>query len=380
MKSLLLKTSFFIAFLGLIYVLLSFSVAITEKITNSNWREIYSKPINEWPKPTIDKGAVWQEFESLAVDTSYYDTMADPKVILGQMLFFDPKLSGSNQVSCSSCHDPELAWGDAREVSLGNDHLQGKRNTPSLYNIGARKSFFWDGRASTLEEQAQGPITAHHEMNMESKNLAKKLKKIKAYPALFQNAYANSDITYEKILQSLAVFQKTILSKRSRFDAFIDGDYKQLTDQEIYGLHLFRTKARCMNCHSGKYLTDESFHNIGLTYYKREYEDLGLYNITKKAEDVGRFRTPSLRDVIFTGPWMHNGLFDNMTGIVNMYNSGMHMIDPDEAEKAADPLFPKTDVLMQRLNLDDEEIEALVSFIKTLSGRQYKMERPQIPR
>ncbi|WP_166920989.1 cytochrome-c peroxidase [Flavobacterium poyangense] len=361
-------------------MLLSFSIGISEKITSPNWRELYSKPTKEWPKPNVDKGINWQEFESLNMDTLYYDTMDKPNVILGQMLFFDPKLSGSNQISCSSCHDPELAWGDAREVSLGNDHLQGKRNTPSLYNISARKSFFWDGRAATLEEQAQGPITAHHEMNMESKNLAKKLKKVKGYDVLFQNAYGSTAITYEKILQSLADFQKTIQSKRSRFDAFIDGDYSQLSDQEIEGLHLFRTKARCMNCHSGKYFTDESFHNIGLTYYKREYEDLGLFNITKKAEDVGKFRTPSLRDVMHTGPWMHNGLFDNITGVVNMYNSGMHMIDPSESEKAADPFFPKTDVLMQPLNLTDDEIVSLVSFIKTLSGRQYKMERPKILR
>lgn len=380
MKSILLKTFFFVFSISIVYSLLSFGASMSEKITNENWRELYSKPNKHWPKPTIDKDVVWQELESLDIDTSYYERMEDPKVILGQMLFFDPKLSGSNQVSCSSCHDPELAWGDGREVSLGNDHLQGKRNTPSLYNINARKSFFWDGRASTLEEQAQGPITAHHEMNMNSKSLAKKIKKVKGYAGLFQNAYGNADITYEKILQSLATFQKTILSKRSRFDAFVDGDYTQLSDQEIHGLHLFRTKARCINCHSGKYLTDESFHNIGLTYYKREFEDLGLYNITKKAEDVGKFRTPSLRDVMYTGPWMHNGFFDNMTGIINIYNSGMHMIDPDEAEKAADPLFPKTDILLQPLNLDDTEIEALVAFIKTLSGRQYKMERPQIPR
>lgn len=380
MKSILFKTLFLILSIGVVHSLLSFSATLSEKITNSNWRELYSKPVNQWPQPTIDKGVVWEEFESLAVDTSYYERLDDPKALLGQMLFFDPKLSGSNQVSCSSCHDPELAWGDGREVSLGNDHLQGKRNTPSLYNIHARKTFFWDGRAATLEEQAQGPITAHHEMNMDAKSLAKKIKKVKGYAVLFQNAYGSTDVSYEKILQSLATFQKTILSKRSRFDAFIDGDYSKLSDEELHGLHLFRTKARCMNCHSGKYFTDESFHNIGLTYYKREYEDLGLYHVTKKAEDVGKFRTPSLRDVMYTGPWMHNGFFDNMTGIVNIYNSGMHMIDPTESEKAADPLFPQTDVLLQPLNLDDDEIVALVAFIKTLSGRQYKMERPQIPR
>ena len=117
MKSILLKTFFFVFSISIVYSLLSFGASISEKITNENWRELYSKPTKQWPKPTIDKDVVWQELESLDIDTSYYERMEDPKVILGQMLFFDPKLSGSNQVSCSSCHDPELAWGDGREVS-----------------------------------------------------------------------------------------------------------------------------------------------------------------------------------------------------------------------------------------------------------------------
>ncbi|SUP53655.1 Cytochrome c551 peroxidase precursor [Weeksella virosa] len=154
---------------------------------------------------------------------------------------------------------------------------------------------------------------------------------------------------------ALAEFQKTIKSQTSRFDKFIDGNYTALTDEEIYGMHIFRTKARCMNYHFGKNLTDESFHNIGLTYYKREYEDLGLYAITKNPDDTGKFKTPSLRDLMITRPWMHNGLFDTLEGIVNIYNSGMQMNSPTPEQKIADPMHSVTDSLLKPLNLSKVE-------------------------
>src|SRR5690606_31013123 len=144
--------------------------------------------------------------------------------------------------------------------------------------------------------------------------------------------------------------------------------------------HLFRTKARCMNCHFGPYFTDEQFHNIGLTYYKRKYEDLGRYGVTNDPEDVGRFRTPSLRDVMHNDPWMHNGLFSNIMGIVNIYNSGMHMIDPSPEEKAADPLHPFTDPILRPLELTDDEKEAVVAFLGAITATQYRMQRPELPR
>jgi len=341
--------------------------------------QAYKKDISKWPKPQLRNGAVWSELDYLTTDTLYFEILEQPEVHLGRLLFFDPKLSKSNQISCSSCHDPELGWTDRREVSLGNDHLQGKRNTPSLFNIGSRSSYFWDGRSKTLEEQAAGPLNAHHEMNMDVALLPKKIAKYKTYQEAFKAAYGNDKITYDKIVGALAAFQKTIKSLPSRFDAFASGNYKALSDQEIYGLHIFRTKAGCMNCHSGKYFTDEQFHNIGLTYYKREYEDLGLYEITKKAEDVGKFKTPSLRDLLYTRPWMHNGLFEDLTGIVNLYNSGMHGIDPTAEEKLEDPLYPVTDQLLQPLHLTDLEIQALVAFMESLSGSYYKMPRPKIP-
>lgn len=340
----------------------------------------YKQPIQNWPKATVDSGVVWHEFEALEVDTAYYDTQDLPEVQLGKALFFDPKLSQSNQVSCSSCHDPELGWTDHRAVSLGNDHLLGTRNTPSLYNIAERTSFFWDGRAKRLEEQVQGPLIAHHEMNMDIKALPAKIQQIKAYKPLFKNAFGDKKVTYDRIVGAIATFQRTIKSQPSRFDRFLKGEYEYMTDQEIYGMHLFRTKARCINCHNGKYFTDESFHNIGLTYYKREYEDLGRYLHTKDPKDVGKFKTSSLRDLLATKPWMHNGLMDDLEGIVNLYNSGMHMIDPTPEEKAKDPLFPVTDPLMQPLQLNEKEIKALVAFLESLSGSYYKMERPELPR
>lgn len=339
----------------------------------------YKKNISLWPKPTIDEGVEWKEFASIERDTAYFTTQDKPDVILGKMLFFDPKLSGSNQVSCSSCHDPEMGWTDRRKVSLGNNHLEGTRNTQSLYNIAERTSFFWDGRATTLEDQASGPLSAFHEMDMDLSKLSEKLSQYKGYKKLFKDAFGDDKVTNKRINTALAAFQKSIKSQPSRFDKFIDGDYNKLTDQEIYGMHLFRTKARCMNCHNGKYLTDESFHNIGLTYYKRKFQDLGRYEITKKPEDVGKFKTPSLRDLINTSPWMHNGFFDDLDGLINVYNSGMHMIDPTPEEKAQDPLYPYTDPLLKPLSLTKDEKAALKSFLESMNGSRYKMDRPKFP-
>lgn len=345
-------------------------------------RSLYSRPVSEWPKPHIDSGVVWEEFSSLPkTDTSYFSRMAQPKVELGRMLFFDPVLSGSSQISCSSCHNPQTSWADHSAVPIGHDHLEGSRNTPSLLNVYARKSMFWDGRMPTLEDQAISPIIAHHEMNMNAGDLPDKLAKYQGYRELFKKAFDTEEITLERVSSALAEFQRTITSRRSRFDEFLDGDYSKLNDQEIRGLHLFRTKARCMNCHNGRFLTDESFHNIGLTYYKRKYEDLGRYTVTRDPEDVGRFRTPSLRDVMNTDPWMHNGLFGSMIGIINMYNSGMHMIDPTPEQKAADPLYPVTDPLLKPLGLDKDEKEAIVAFLEAVTATQYKMRRPdKLPR
>lgn len=376
-----MKRSFTSLMVGVMIVCLySFDQAWTTDPAYEQIIDGYKKPISQWPKPTIDQGVAWEEMTSIKRDTAYFTTQDKPEVILGKMLFFDPKLSKSQQISCSSCHDPEMGWTDRRQVALGHDHLEGRRNTPSLYNIADRKVFFWDGRANSIEEQAVGPLTAHNEMAMNIAELPERLSQVKGYLPLFESAYGSPEITNEKIIRAIAAFQRTIKSQPSRVDHFIDGKYNYLTDQEIYGMHLFRTKGRCMNCHFGKDLTDDSFHNIGLTYYKRFYEDLGRYKVTNNPDDVGKFKTPSLRDLNNTRPWMHNGLFDDLQGIVNLYNSGMHMIDPTQEQKLQDPLYPVTDSLMKPLKLTRDEVKAIVSFLEALSGSRFKMDRPDFPR
>jgi len=374
-----MKKIYVIALLGLL-MLLSISFGSWNLIRDGaqdSLRAVYARPVAEWPKPSIDTGVMWEEFAPLPnFDTSYFRMMEQADVILGRMLFFDPRLSGSNQISCSTCHNPQTSWADKLSTSVGHDHQTGSRNTLSLLNVHARKTFFWDGRATTLEEQVKSPIQAHDEMAMDPTKLPRKLKKIKGYRTLVKNAYGTEKITFDHIAQALAAFQRTISSRQSRFDRFLKGEYKMLTDQEIQGMHLFRTKARCMNCHHGQYLTDEQFHNIGLTYYKRKYEDLGRYNVTGHPDDVGKFRTPSLRDIMNTDPWMHNGLFDNITGLMNMYNSGMQMNTAKPEVKAADPLAPVTDPLMKPLKLTKGEIRDVIAFLQAVTATEYKMRRP----
>lgn len=359
-------------------------LSMKDSIVNMNEEiiQLYKQPLEAWPKPTIDSGVVWQEFKPLPkFDTSYFSLMERPDIKLGKTLFFDPILSGSNQISCSSCHNPQTSWSDHLTVPTGHDHAQGTRNSISLLNVYARKTMFWDGRASTLEEQVLFPIEAHHEMAMNLDQVIPKLKAIPGYRKMFEEAYCATDFAMPEVMKALAAFERTLQSRRSRFDEFLDGNYKAMSDREILGMHLFRTKARCMNCHNGQFLTDEDFHNIGLTYYKRKYEDLGRYHVTHNPADVGKFRTPSLRDVMNTSPWMHNGLFDNITGILNLYNSGMVMNNPKTASQLADPMYPRTDPLLKPLNLSKDEIQAIVAFLQATTATKYRMPRPEtLPR
>lgn len=370
------------AVFGLIFLTSTSTYWESRTLDMDSLRAIYSNPVEQWPTPIIDSGIIWEEFSSLPkVDTGYFAMMEDPKIVLGKTLFFDPILSGSNQISCSSCHNPQTSWADKLAVPTGHDHLQGTRNSISLLNVYARKTMFWDGRAVTLEDQVIHPVSAHNEMAMDAVNLPEKLSQYAGYRDLFKQAYGTEQIEFKHITKSLALFQRTLTSRRSRFDRFIDGERNLLADNELRGLHLFRTKARCMNCHHGKFFTDESFHNIGLTYYKRKYEDLGRYNVTLNPEDVGKFRTPSLRDVMNTDPWMHNGLFWDMTGLLNLYNSGMQMNSATAEQKLNDPLYPVTDPLMQPLGLTKDEIQDLKAFLQSITATQYKMRRPEsLPR
>lgn len=342
-------------------------------------RFLYSLPPEQWPRPFVDSGIHWQELG--VIPASPLESKKDSLrhlIELGKTLFFDPRLSSSNQISCASCHVPDLSWTDGRSKSVGHDQKLNKRNSPTLLNVWYFDRLFWDGRSPSLEDQAFAPINSETEMNSDMSDVITKLRRINGYRPLFDSAYHSEGITPETVTGAIAVFQRTLVSRKADFDHFVLGNKKALNDAALRGLHLFRTKARCMNCHFGPLLTDNSFHNIGLTYYKRENEDLGRYVQTRDAADVGSFKTPSLRDVIRTRPWMHNGLFDNIDGILNMYNAGMPQPKPKPGQED-DPLYPKTDKLLRKLDLTTGEKQDIIAFLNAITSEPYKMKAPAMP-
>ncbi|MDN2680359.1 cytochrome c peroxidase [Janthinobacterium sp. SUN033] len=329
-------------------------------------RQAYARPIADWPRPHLPVGVAAAEMAP--VSAIPVPPVAPAVAALGQRLFNDPRLSRSNAVACISCHSPDHSFADSKRVSVGHEGRLGQRNTPGLLGVAQVRMLFWDGRASTLEEQALGPLQHPDEMAAVAAQLPAKLAAQGDYPAQFDAAFGQgAGVTLPRILTALADYQRTLLPPVTRFDTFLEGERTALNDRELLGLHLFRTKARCMTCHSGALLTDQQFHNLGLSNYgSRKYEDLGRYLVTGKNEDVGKFRTPGLRGVAQSGPWMHNGAFAQMVGMLNMYNAGMSRPVPQNAQQAADPKFPVTSPLLQRLQLTSDEIIALKSFLEVL--------------
>ncbi|WP_337084707.1 cytochrome-c peroxidase [Elizabethkingia anophelis] len=346
-------------------------------------RDLYSgRDKSKWPKPHLFAEAEenFQDIGPLAemqypADNPY----SEDKMELGKTLFFDPRLSKSGQIACASCHNPELSWADGNRVSFGHDRQNGIRNAPTLLNIGFAKTFFWDGRSSTLEEQVKSPIENPVEMNLHMSLATKKIRKIKGYKPYFEKAFGTTEITEDRIAKAIATFERSLISPPSRFDKFVSGKRNALTDAEVKGLHLFRTKANCINCHNTPYFSDQKFHNLGLTYYGKKYEDLGRYLVTLKNEDVGKFKTPTLREVSENKPYMHNGLFPELANIVMMYNAGMGRETP-RGDQVNDPKFPHKSGMIERLNMTDEEVFDVVAFLKTLNSYKYKMRAPELPK
>ncbi|MGV3539881.1 MAG: cytochrome-c peroxidase [Rufibacter sp.] len=364
-----------------VFAATAFVTASDQEFTLEQLRKLYSGPTSQWPKPEVDPDI--QNFQELGTrpDPKFpkENPYSEKKAELGKLLFFDPRLSSSGQIACASCHEPQLGFADGKQVSLGHDRQPGKRNAMSLLNVWYAEQLFWDGRANSLEHQLRFPIQDKLEMNNEIAQVAKRLNKIKGYRALFKEVFGNEKFTEKEIAQALATFERTIVSRKTRFDRFIEGKENELTDQELKGLHLFRTKARCINCHNGPLFTDNQFHNVGLTYYGRKYEDLGRYNLTKRAEDVGKFRTPSLRDVAATAPYFHNGLFPTLEGTLNMYNVGMPNLKPKTEAEKADTLFPKTSHHLKPLGLTDEEKQAVIAFLGAITSVQQRINQPELP-
>lgn len=341
-------------------------------------REVYAGPPTGWPAPHVDEGVAFVELGPVAPPAPPADPRHEARVDLGRMLFFDARLSGPGQMACASCHEAQLGWGDGRATSFGHGFQPLERNAPSILNVAFGEHFFWDGRAGSLEDQALAVFENPGEMHSSADVVVAAVASSRGYRERFEAAFGDPEPSIEHVLRAIAAFERTVVSDgSSAFDRFLAGERDALDDGALRGLHLFRTEARCVNCHHGPLLTDGGFHDIGLSYYGRELEDLGRYEVTRDPADVGRFKTPSLRNVARTAPYMHNGLFP-LEGVVNMYVAGMPTLRR-KPEQADDPLFPTKSPLLRALDLDEDDKRDLIAFLESLTERRRRVRAPELP-
>lgn len=340
-------------------------------------RAIYRRPASAWPPPQVDPGVTWQELgrlpEVVHPDANPYTTA---KATLGRTLFHDPRLSASGKMACVTCHEPLLGWADGRRVSEPHGDIPG-RNAPTILNVAFMPSFFWDGRAASLEEQAAQALTNPREMAADPDRVVKLIAESPGYLQLYTAAFPGKEPTFAGVVSAIACFERTVVGGRSRFDAFLAGDPAVLTDAELIGLDIFRREARCLNCHHGPTFNDGKFHDLGLSFHGRSNEDLGRHAITKAPADKGRFRTPTLRNVTRTAPLMHTGMFE-LRGVLSMYNAGMVTLKR-QAYEQDDPHFPMKSPLLKPLGLNRQDLADLAAFLHTLEEPKPPSHPPPLP-
>lgn len=282
---------------------------------------------------------------------------------LGRVLFYDKHLSLNNSVSCASCHDQSRAFADPVALSEGFEGRKTTRNSMAIINPGLNNSLFWDSRASSVRSMSLEPVKNHIEMGMESMSVLKnKLAQLDYYPALFEKAYRNGQITEENISDAISQFLVSMVSFNSKFDSGIDNDFSNFTESERLGMQLFNSN--CSGCHSnesfgaadsfgGDYQQSSGTANIGLDI---NYKDQGRGN--------GKFKIPALRNIALTGPYMHDGRFNTLEEVVEHYNSGVQN-HPNLDSKLKSGNGPR------KFNLNANEKQALVAFLETLTDENY---------
>lgn len=286
------------------------------------------------------------------------------RVTLGKALFFDPRLSGSDWISCASCHNPALGWSDGLAKATGDGMKTLGRATPTIVNAAFNPVQFWDGRKPTLEEQALGPLTAAAEMHGSIADMKRKLEAIAGYRQMFEAAYPGEPIDGKTIAKAIASFERTVLSTDSPFDRWMRGDQHAMSEAAKRGFEVFRGPGNCETCHSGFNFTDNGFHNIGVKD-PDGHPDLGRYNERKVAAMKGAFKTPTLRDVALTGPYMHNGCYKTLEEVVDHYARGGDV---------KDNLSPD----MRPIHLSERQKADLVAFLESLTGSP-TVTVPQLP-
>jgi cytochrome c peroxidase len=323
------------------------------------------------------------------------NALTSDKIELGRMLFFDKRLSADGTISCTTCHLPQLAFTDARQLSQGIGGLSGLRNAPTLINRAFAKKQFWDGSAASLEEQAKGPLIHPMEMGMAShEDVVGHVAAITGYREWFKRVF-RSEISITNLAKAIAAFERTLLSGNTKYDRFKAGDPQALSVSEQRGLELFEGKARCNQCHSGFNFTDEEFHNIGVGWDQRNI-DLGRYSVTSLQQDIGAFKTPTLREIALTAPYMHDGSMASLEEVIEFYDKGgianpfldaemrrlkltmEQILDLYDKKTPADTA-PEQSVV--KLDLTEQDEADLMAFLKALNGEgwQHIKQPEQLP-
>ena len=321
--------------------------------------------------------------------------MTEANIALGKHLFFDARLSGDGSIGCVDCHDPKLGWGDGADLSRGYPGTMHWRNSQTVVNSGyLTKGWFWTSSAATMEAQAHSAISGALAGNLKRVLAEERMKQIPEYVRLFKEVWGRAP-NYDQALASIAAYERTIVSDDSPFDRYMRGEEGALSEAALRGKALFEGKANCIACHEGPLLTDQAFYNLGTPpnpAFKEEPQrqiafrermrssgfeekdflhldrDPGRYRKTKDRADIGTFRTPPLRYLAFTAPYMHNGVFFDLREVVEFYNKG----GEDE------PFGTKTEKI-KPLGLTDAEMGDLVAFLDSLSGTEIVVERPKSP-
>lgn len=260
-------------------------------------------------------------------------------IALGRQLFNDTRLSRDGTLSCASCHRPDQAFADGRVVPIGIDRRQGRRNSPAIINRAYGRSFFWDGRASTLESLVLRPISDAAELG-----------------SSLDEAAARTQVPLETMSRALASYVRSILAGDSPYDRYVNGDESALSAQEQRGLRMFRGRGNCIACHVGPTLSDEAFHNTGVAWRNGAFYDVGRFAITQRDSDRGSFKTPTLREIARTAPYMHDGSMPTLNDVIEFYDRGGRSNQFLDSE-------------IKPLGLTLAEKESLAAFLRALSGK-----------
>lgn len=289
--------------------------------------------------------------------------LKEPSTIedLGELLFHDSILSRGNQVSCASCHKPEHAFADNTPVSFGVDSLKGDRNTPSAMNQSARNFQFWDGRMETLEEQAVGPIENPVEMDMPLSFAVEKLNKHSQYRKFFIKIFGHP-ADKKTVADAIAAFERTLETSDTPFDNYTSGkDTTQFSASAKRGQKIFNVKGKCFDCHFGPDFTNDFFRNIGI-FNGKNLNDSGRFEVTRNPEDIGRFKTPGLRNIAMTAPYMHNGMHKTLREVIDYYN---------EPDKFISNSVNRDTLLKKPLGLTEQDKKDLEAFLLSLTDARF---------